>query len=345
MNIKYCFKENLLAKNDNCFLCYYRGCLYLKNENYVNIKKIRIHKWYKSFTLLERLFRKEPRIAIPLNNHMFMFSDSGYVYILDLNNYKIDCIHKYSKGMNNPLSFCTRKNEFGKIIEVLYGEYIWNENKGPVSIYKYDFVKWSCVYTFPNDTITHIHNITFDYYKNRYIILTGDEDTESAIWEADVDFISVKKIIGGNQKYRSCVCFPTKDGIFYATDTPLEENSLFFLRNDNTLKKISSINGPCIYGTVLDNFLFFSTSVEGDPTVGKIRYRLLNKLGKGVKNRFVHIMSFNVEKGLEKLYEIKKDALPMWLFQFGNAKFITDDNNIYFSTQSTVKKGTFIIER
>ena len=38
---------------------------------------------------------------------------------------------------------------------------------------------------------------------------------------------------------------------------------------------------------------------------------------------------------------LKKDNLPMWLFQFGNAQFPIADDGIYISTQSTVEKGTY----
>ena len=89
--------------------------------------------------------------------------------------------------------------------------------------------------------------------------------------------------------------------------------------------------------------MYFETSVEGDPTVGKFRYRFFNKLGKGVKDRFVHIMKYQKGGPLEEIAKFKKDILPMWLFQFGNATFVEHNGDIYFSTQSTKKKGTYKI--
>ena len=245
--------------------------------------------------------------------------------------------------MNNPLSFCVLKDSTGLIKEIYYGEYIWNKDKGPVSIYKYDMKNWSVVYSFDKGLITHIHSVNYDAYHKRFIILTGDEDEESAIWEANSDFSSVRRIVGGSQIYRSCICFPTNDGIYYVTDSPSYDNFLLFLNNNCELKRVSPINGPCIYGIIHDNVFIFSTSVEGDFSLGRFRYKITNKLAKGIKDRFVHIYVFNFKEKLSEIAKFKKDSLPMWLFQFGNAFFVNGDDSVFFYTQSTRGKGTYKI--
>lgn len=342
MKVSFCFKEKLLATNENYFLCYYKGFLVVKNNGFTNIKKIRIHRWWESFRLVERLLRKEPRLAVSIDDNVFLYSNNGGLYTIDVVSCEVKCIFKYIRGMNNPLYFCTKKNDNGKVNEVLFGEYIWNEDNGPVSIYRYDLKKVEPIYTFEAGKIKHIHNIVFDVYNDRYLIMTGDDDSESSIWEANSDFSIIKKIVGGKQMYRSCVCLPTKEAIYYATDTPLEENHIYKIENGKVLEG-SSINGPCIYGVIKDECLYLATSVEGDPTVGMFRYRFFNKLGKGVKSRFVHILKLNFNGQLEKIVELKKDWLPMWLFQFGNAQFIESKDCVFFSTQSTTKKGTYKI--
>lgn len=343
--VVFCFREKLLAKSREYYLCYYRGSLIVKNKNLNRIRKVRIHKRLVSFPLVERLLRKEPRISIPINQRIFLYTDCGALYMIDAENGTISMLCHFEKGMNNPLSFCVRRGDDGEVQEVIYGEYIWNDERGPVSIYKLrmrnDNPEITCVFTFPKGTIQHIHNVTFDAWRKRYIILTGDGDLESVIWEADVDFSNVRPIVGGEQIYRSCVCLPTQKGIFYATDTPLRENHLFFLDNHSALSDISALNGPCIYGTIKDGSLYFASSVEGDPTLGKWRYRFSNKLGKGVKDRYVRLYKLDESGHLSELERFKKDALPMWLFQFGNIQFPFSDDFLYFTTQSTKKKGTY----
>lgn len=342
MRKDFCFREKLLAGNSKYLLTYKNGRIILrlvKDNSLVNTLKI--HSWVKSFSMIERFMRLEPRIAVSLNKDTFWYTDHGAIYQYNIKSNTVDLIHSFSRGMNNPLSFCIRKDEGGGVVEVVYGEYIWNMDKGPVSIYKYDLQKWKEVYSFPANTIVHIHNVFYDTIKKRYIIVTGDEDNESAIWSADVEFKNVEKIVGGSQKYRACVVYPTNRGIYYATDTPLEQNWLYLLDNNNQMHEICKMPGPCIYGRVYDGWLYMATSVEGDPSLGRWRYRLSNKLGKGVKDRNVHIIRCNEEGKVEEVTKLKKDSFPMWLFQFGNAQFPEAEDGIYISTQSTVEKGTY----
>lgn len=338
-------KEKMLAQNRKYILAYKNGCIVLKQaDGLTEIKKLRIHSQIKSISIIERLLRFEPRAAVALSDESFLYSDHGAVFEYDVNKNLTTPIHSFSKGMNNPLSFCVRRGMDEKIVEVVYGEYIWNENKGPVSIYRYNLEEWTEVYSFPSNTVLHIHNVIYDDARNHYLILTGDSDEESAIWEADIDFKNVKKIVGGSQKYRACIAYPTIDGIYYATDTPLEQNYLYFLSNDGELKEIYRMPGPCIYGRVFNDALYMATSVEGDPTLGRWKYRLSNKLGKGVKDRKVHLIRCDNAGNVAEVGTFKKDALPMWLFQFGNALFPPANDGVYISTQGTAEKGTYKLD-
>lgn len=341
MNISPYVSDKVLAIGKKYAFCYRNGCIVLRNKYTKElVYRKRIHSRVKSFFVVERLMRLEPRAAIALSEEVFLFSDHGKVLQYDARDNAVQEIHSFDRGMNNPLSFCTRE-ENGKVTEVIYGEYIWNQNKGPVSIYRYDLKTWKEVYSFPANTITHIHNVIYDSFENCYIIVTGDEDHESAIWKADINLKNVERIVGGSQKYRACVAYPTEKGLFYATDTPLEQNWLYFLDKNNELHEVYKMPGPCIYGRVFREALYLATSVEGDPTLGGWKYRLSNRLGRGVYDRYVHIIRCNKDGVVEDIAKLKKDILPMWLFQFGNAQFPPADDGVYISTQSTVEKGTF----
>lgn len=338
-------KEKMLVKNKKYILAYQRGMLILlRADNKEFVKKKRIYTGLRANVLIERLLRYEPRAAVSLNNNTFLYSAHGGIYEYDCSNNSITLKHRFPKDMNNPLSFCERRDGSGKLIEVVYGEYKWNKNKEAVTIYKYDLRKWSKAYTFPPNSILHIHNVVYDDIRNRYIILTGDSNEESAIYESDIEFKNVKKIVGGDQKYRACVVYPVENGIFYATDTPLEQNYVFFLSNEGELKIIYQMPGPCIFGRVYNDSLYMATSVEGDPSLGGWRYRLSNKLGKGVRDRKVHIIKCSKKGDVSEVMNLKKDFLPMWLFQFGNAQFPFAKDGVYISTQSTVEKGTYKID-
>ena len=335
----------MLVRNSRYILAYSRGYLILRNaKNRLFIKKCRIHERYKSIWGIERVLRYVPRMAVDVSEDIFLISDHGFFYMYYVNDNIIRKVYKFSNGMNNPLNVCIKRNDLGEVSAIIFGEYTWNPEKKSVSIYKYDLVTCEKVYTFPAGTITHIHNIILDEVRKRYIILTGDEDKESAIWEANSDFTSVRMIVGGQQKFRACIAYPTSHGIYYATDTPLEKNWLYFLDDDKKVHEIYEMPGPVIYGIVKNNCLYMATTVEGNPKLGKWKYRFSNKLGEGVKDHFVHIIKCDVEGKAEEVARFAKDCLPMWLFQFGNVQFpITNDDKVYVSTQSTKKKGTFIL--
>lgn len=105
--------------------------------------------------------------------------------------------------------------------------------------------------------------------------------------------------------------------------------------------------GPCIFGKALDGKFYMATSVEGDPTQNIWKYRMSNKLGNGVKDRYVHLLEYSLNQQVKEILKIRKDIWPMWLFQFGNIQFpnVVNDKNIYICPQSTVyKSGTYILE-
>ena len=341
--IKY-LPERMLCKNEKYVIGYKKGLLIVRDsKTKAIIRKRRIHPFYESMLLIERLLRIGPRAAVFLSIEKMIYSDHGLIYRYDILDDKINVEHKFSKGMNNPLQFCKTLFQEGEDCEILYGEYIWNTDKGPVSIWRRnEKEKWEEIYQFPPNTITHIHNIIYDKYREKYIILTGDEDSESAIWQASRDFSQVDRLVGGEQKYRACVAFPTRAGLIYATDTPLESNRLMYLNTKSETEKIQDIPGPVIYGTVKENYLYFATSVEGNPKLGGWRYRLSNKLGPGIKDRRVHVFRCNQEGKLEEILSFKKDNYPMWLFQFGNGLFPdNDEDSVYICPQSCCEKGTY----
>lgn len=65
----------------------------------------------------------------------------------------------------------------------------------------------------------------------------------------------------------------------------------------------------------------FATSVEPDSRITGLRYLLTYRLGKGVKNRCTYVFAGNEKDGFHKVLSLKKDGLPMGLFQFGNIQF------------------------
>ena len=343
MKFKLFLDSKVVCVTDKYVLSYKLGSLYLYAVDGKLLQKKKIAGGFNRIGLLERLMRLGPRCAVPVDKDHFLISFNGRILNYSILNNSFVIEHNYDRGMKNPLSFCLHNNDVGEK-EILYGEYIWNIDNGPVAIYKRKGRRWNKVYEFPSNTITHIHNIIYDKYRKKYIILTGDDDKGSGLWYADLDFMKVEPLLIGSQNYRSCIAFPVDDGVIYATDTPIENNHLYkvILRDKEKPKvdQICELPGPCIYGSQIGENYYLSTTVEPDSMLPTWKYRITRKLGKGVKDYYSHLFRISVNCEVSELGTFKKDALPIWLFQFGNILFPHNDTDrIYITTQSVKPKS------
>jgi len=290
------------------------------------------------FRLLRRIFRLEPRCGIALDEHNFLVSFHGAIYRVCVDEKRITKEHEFRIGMNNPLSFCNIEGISGFDEGVVYGEYFGNLNNENVDIYqrRNEDKVWHRIYSFPPGMVKHIHKILIHPTRKSVIVLTGDEDNESAIWEFRHNFNDMKVLVQGAQRYRACVAFPFGEGLVFATDTPKENNAIYFYKPGTPPEKLFDISGPCIYGTTLniDDFVF-ATSVEPDSNNTGLNYTFSYKLGPGVKDWYSHIYIGNPRKGFKEVFRARKDFLPMLLFQFGNFLFPSGEySELYVTGQS-----------
>lgn len=307
--------------------------IYIKRNGehtYKLIGKIPVSRKYKFLTnirLMQRMLRLEPRCGIFIDDYVALVSMHGSIFRISALDFSIVREHDFRNGMNNPLIICKVENLDGFESGIYYGEYFGNRDKKEVGIYHRNKKgKWKKVYAFKPGLITHIHRIFVHQYRQSIFVLTGDADEESAIWECKNYFKTVEKIVGGKQSYRSCVAFPTHNGIVYATDTPLEQNTIYqlIIHKEKVIRhKLLDINGPCIYGTC-DNEgnMFFSTSVEPDSRIKPyIRYMFSYRLGPALKNRYSYVYGGNISEGIYSICKEKKDLFPMLLLGFGTFLF------------------------
>lgn len=348
MNIGLLSKERVLYLGKEESLSYKHGALIYRNRDYK--QKCKIGGLLTCATFFERLLRLEPRCSVRIDSNTFLVSCSGMVLRYEVNQNHAYKEMEYKKGMRNPLSFLSLSDDGSQENRVFFGEYVWNEAKGPVSIYERTGPTWKIVYTFPPNTITHIHALYYDKYRDGFIILTGDEDRESGIWFANRSFSEIRPVLLGSQQYRACVAFPTRDGLIFATDTPLEQNYIYEVSINEEFEvdsviPVYEINGPCIYGTIIGEKMFFSTSVEPDSSLPKWSYRFTRKLGRGVKTHYSEIIERDAEGVFSVVFRVRKDFLPIWLFQFGNILFPQNSTSrLCFVLQATTGHGKTLCE-
>lgn len=329
-NIEVINNFKTLNINRNHILWYKSGKLYLSStirENPVLLGELSLtgkQRILSKFRLTERMLRLEPRAVASIDENEYIISSSGFVYRANIKTGEIIKEHSFRKGMNNAMNFCKIEGIEGFDDCIVYGEYWGNTEYEGVSIYARKNEEWSKIFTFSEGRILHIHGIIADPFRGGILILTGDSDDESGIWIAKDNFRIVEPLLAGRQDYRACVAFPVKDGILYATDSPLIDNFIALATegaNGWEKKVLCEMPGPCIYAAKLNDKYIFSTSVEPDSSIRGFKYMITYSLGKGVKDRYTHIIAGNQNSGFKDIIKLKKDVYPMLLFQFGSVQF------------------------
>ncbi|MCF8448169.1 MAG: hypothetical protein K9H61_14355 [Bacteroidia bacterium] len=306
-------------------------------------------KFLSKFKYTTRLFRIGIQNGIIGFDHLFV-SYNNSLYSIHLKDYSIKKEYNFEKG-RNPLHYCLI-NEFpGFTNGIYFGEYYGNPLKNIVRIYRRDTTgKIESVFTFAKGEINHIHNIVIDRYRSCVWILAGDFDNSASIWKTSDDFKSAQLVVRGSQQFRSCMAFPTPQGLLYATDTQFEKNYLRLLVHQNNewnSQEILSINGSVIYGCSVNENFVFSTSTE--PSIHK-KNKLINALvrekGVGIVLNESHVLYGNLTKGFKILFTKKKDWLPYRLFQFGTIFFPSGPNssNLLFSYSIANKTNDLDLE-
>jgi hypothetical protein len=207
--------------------------------------------------------------------------------------------------------------------QIFWGEYFDNSARDEVHIYGSEDggVTWDVAYTFPKGSIRHVHNICYDRWQNCLWILTGDNGSECRILRASLSFSDVNAIVAGNQQARAVAAIVTASGLFFASDTPLERNYIYFLDRKGHVSKLSAIPSSSIYGCQNQTGIFFSTMVEPSD---------INQ------TKDVHLVGSANGDSWDTVAAWRKDRWPMKLFQYGNAFLPDGDNQTDLLAVSTI---------
>lgn len=197
--------------------------------------------------------------------------------------------------------------------QLYWGEYFDNQQRDEVHIYTSDDqgLSWRIVYTFPQGSIRHVHNIVYDEWENCLWVLTGDNGDECRVLKTNFDFTDVETVLAGHQQARAVALIPAKEGVYFSSDTPFEANFIYLLDRRGQVSKIASLSSSSIYGCRVRNSLFFSTMAEPSS---------INQSNSASVYGSINGAAWNAQLGW------KKDRWPMRLFQYGNI-MLPDGNN------------------
>lgn len=206
---------------------------------------------------------------------------------------------------------------------VFFGEYFDNAGRQEVHIYvSVDQGRtWDVAYTFPRGSIRHLHNIVYDRWENCLWILTGDYGDECRILRASCDLKRVETVMSGNQQARSVAAVPAADGLYFASDTPLEANHVYRLDRQGQLVTLSDLPSSSIEGCRVGDSIFFTTMVEPSDVN---------------RDQSVRIFGGGRDAPFQCLLSWEKDRWPMRFFQYGNAFLPTGENPTDYLAMSTI---------
>jgi hypothetical protein len=207
--------------------------------------------------------------------------------------------------------------------KIYWGEYFDNHERAEVHVYVSidNGLTWQIAYTFSARSIRHIHNIVYDRWGDCLWILTGDEGSECKILRADCDMGSVEVVLSGNQQARAVAAIPTRQGLYFSTDTPSDRNHVYRLDRAGNLHQVTELSSSSIYGCKAGDAMFFSTMVE--PSAVNT-------------SREVHIVGLNHGTAWQTVDHWKKDKWPSHYFQYGNAFLPDGENSTRYLAATTI---------
>lgn len=193
--------------------------------------------------------------------------------------------------------------------DVFFGEYLANEERGEMRIYKYaaGSDRLEIVYTFPPRSIRHIHGVYFDEYSNSLFCLTGDDENECRILRSFDEFQTIETVGQGDETWRAVSVLFAEKRLFYGMDAEFRRNHIYKIERDGWQRKsLGEVSGTVFYCKQIGEDLFFTTTAENAPSQTENAAALWH-LGK--------------DENLEKIGSFKKDGRHPTLFQFGTIHF------------------------
>lgn len=267
--------------------------------------------WWRRMTCQSRLSSRLVRdgfhaLAVHSNGNLIA-ALPGAIATLRKDDSEFCVTHRLLRG-TRPLHICSTPDG-----RAYWGEYFDNVRRDDVHIYASSNggLRWDVAYTFPRHAIRHVHNIVYDCWAKCLWIFTGDYGRECKILRASLDFSTVDEIVAGNQQARAVAVIVDESGLFFASDTPLEQNHIYHLDGRGRLEQHAAITSSSIYGCRTRGGMFFSSMIEPS---------------EANPSRNVTLYGSADGARWDALAHWRKDRWQMKYFQYGNA-FLPDGEN------------------
>lgn len=268
-----------------------------------------------NFRLAQRLLRFMVTNVIPLKNGDLFVTFDKTAGIVREGKFHI------LKGLERPCRVLRSACAVDENGNVFFGEYLANNERGEMLVYKYETGSETIrvIYTFPANSIKHIHGLYFDETTKSIFCLTGDDESECRIVQTFDEFQTVNIVGQGDETWRAVSVLFDKDNFYYGTDAEFRENQIFKVNRESLERKtLGAVSGTVFYSKKIGDDLFFSTAAENAPSQ---------------KENVAALWHVDINENCEMLCSFEKDLWHPTLFQFGTIHFPflnKFENELYF---------------
>ncbi len=248
-----------------------------------------------------------------LGVHHFIYDGSGGYYCV----YNKQCARFSADGklIGMPVSLVGGRPLRVDLYQdaMVYGVYRSNSERSAVAVMAFDGHEHKLLFEVEN--VRHIHTVRVK--DNNIYFSTGDYENEAGIWCWDGK--NIQCLLQGGQQRRAVDFILAEDGIYYGTDTPLEQNYLYRAGYNGELAVLQKVSGSVFYMSQQAGRYWLATVIEPSE-VNTSQYVELWASNPADSTQWILIETF------------KKDIWPMKLFQYGQIQF----PYVYQSTEEEV---------
>ncbi len=292
------------AQNNTLITSKYRTIFFSQNDTTLKIKlpeKNPIKQLFGFFRVTRRALRLD-KCNVFLHNGNLIIIRQGKVYLY--NTEKNELIHTLSlRNCRNVLHQSINSTPDGLIY---FGEYGNNGNRSSVPIYCSNDggMSWKEIYTFPANSIKHVHGCYYDKFTEKIWVCTGDFEGENWLLAADREFNKVEKIGDGQQKFRTCNLIFTQEQVHWLMDSQLEPSHHIIMdRKTNNITVGQKLMGPVWYIKELEENIYLAATAQ--------------EIGQGVLDDKIHLYYSTDLEEWKTVRTFKHDGLPKRYFKFG----------------------------
>lgn len=291
-------KKKVLLIDKNTYIMYKNISVFLNKDGHTSrFFKLPVKKWQK-LVMRSHLLSRMLRLGI----HHLIYDDSGGYYCV----YNKQCVRFTADGtiVGKPVGLIGGRPLRVDIYQgmMIYGEYRSNAERSSVSVMAFDGYSHKTLFNVEN--VRHIHSVRV--HDNKIYYSTGDYGDEAGIWCWDGK--KSQALLKGGQQCRAVDFILAKDGIYYGTDTPLEQNYIYKATYDGSLTALQKVGGSVFYMSEQCGRYWLATVVEPSE-VNTSKYVELWVSSPEDSTKWTLIDTF------------KKDVWPMKLFQYGQIQF------------------------